>query len=519
MKNILTNIIIALLLFLPCSNMCAQQEEAENCLIYISYYNEYLRQNNYDDAARCWRKAFEVCPVRIGHKFYLDGATIYRNIALKSSNPSRGLLDTLVLLNTARGLIYPEYLSESSKAVESDINLFASNNAELRNHLWEEIKNVEKFLKESATEGEDIRVAVTHPQVVSGEISPIESALIKGEICQALSRSQKYSAYTRTDIDKLFVEHDFQSTGMVSENERHEIGKMTGADAVCPIQVTKENNSIFIEASLINIKTGEITSSSSAYCAYSSIQDIFALEITSKKVGQELAGNSSYKRLKLIPSSGSMPQNGKSYIETAFGIDMPFAFVKGGVYGEGTEQQEYVEPFYISTLLVTQQQWMNVMGISQEELMDNCKYYENGNSIGSKYPVFCITPNDALDFCKALSKMTNLKYDLPSAVEWEMASNKKSETFYYSGSDNIDDVGWSGKSMPVGLKNPNSYGIYDMSGNVAEFCKYGDSFALKGGKPWGNYRVSTKYTFKNILKDISSPYVGFRVIMRVPSNQ
>ena len=113
--------------------------------------------------------------------------------------------------------------------------------------------------------------------------------------------------------------------------------------------------------------------------------------------------------------------------------------------------------------------------------------------------------------------MTNLKYDLPSAVEWEMASNNKSVTFHYSGSDNIDDVGWSRKSMPVGLKSPNSYGIFDMSGNVAKICKYGDGFAIKGGKPWGNYRVSTKYTFKHILKDMSSPYVGFRVIMRVPT--
>ena len=147
MKNIFTHILIISLLFLPCSNICAQQENAENCLNYISNYTEYLKQNRHDDAARWWRKAFEICPVRIGHKFYLDGADIYRNIALKSSNPSRGLLDTLVLLNTARGLIYPEYLLESSKAVESDIILFASNNPELRNHLLEEIKNVDPRFK------------------------------------------------------------------------------------------------------------------------------------------------------------------------------------------------------------------------------------------------------------------------------------------------------------------------------------------------------------------------------------
>ena len=524
MKKIILLPIILFFSTLLCNNVCAQDEE--DCLRLLSYYSEYYDHGNYNEALRYWRKAFNGCPVRIGHKFYSDGADLYRYLASRSSRPSQGVLDTLVLLSAARGYIYPQYQTESSRTIESDINRFASDNEKLRLQLLNEINNVESFLNGGAnkrfslTEERILRVAITNPRVVSGTmLSTIENSMIKGEISQALTRSKDYNAYTRTDIDKLLEEHSFQSTGMVSEKERIEIGKMSGVDFICSIDVTKESNSIFIEASLINIKTGEIRSYSSGYCEYASINDAFALEITCKKIGQELAGNTTYKSIKLIPSKNGIPQKGKPYTETAFGTDIQLVYIKGGVYGEGTENAAYVEPFFISTLLVTQAQWVNVMGSSQEELLRKCEYFDKGNSNGPKYPVYCVTPQDALDFCKALSSMSGLVYDLPTDIEWEMASNKPTETYSLSGGDEFSEVGWAGKSMPVGLKKANSYGIYDMTGNVAEFCRIDEGFGLKGGKPWGNYNVGTHYTFTELEDDASSPYIGFRVIMRLPSEQ
>lgn len=523
MKKILLPTII-LISTLLCNNLYAQDEK--DCLRLLSYYSEHFEHDNYNKALIHWREAFNACPVRIGHKFYSDGANLYRHVASHSSHPSQGILDTLILLSAARGYIYPQYQIESSRTIETDINRFSSNNENLRMHLLNEINNVESFLNGGAnkrfslTEDRILRVAITNPRVVSGTmLSTIENSMIKGEISQALSRSKDYSAYTRTDIDKLLEEHSFQSTGMVSEKDRIEIGKMSGVNFICSIDVTKESNSIFIEASLINIKTGEIRSSSSGYCEYESINDAFALEITCKKIGQELAGNSTYKSIKLVPSKNGTPQKGKPYTETAFDTDIQLVYIKGGVYGEGTEKEAYVEPFYISTLLVTQAQWVNVMGSTQEELLRKCTYFNKGNSNGAKYPVYCVTPQDALDFCKALSSMSGLLYDLPTDIEWEMASNKPTETYYLSGGDEFSEVGWAGKSMPVGLKKANSYGIYDMTGNVAEFCRIDEEFGLKGGKPWGNYNVGTRYTFTELEEDASSPYIGFRVIMRAPSEQ
>lgn len=507
--------------FFACNIAFGQSKD--DCLSFISYYAEYLKQTDYDAALLNWRKAFRGCPVRIGHKFYSDGADIYRYFASKSSRPSQELLDTLILLSAARGYIYPRYQSESYSVIETDINRFASNNEKLRAHLIDEIHNVESFIdgganKRFSISGERfMRVAITNPRVVSGtSLSKIENSLIKGEISQALSRSQTYTAYTRTDIDKLLEEHSFQSTGMVSESERIEIGKLSGVDFICSIDVTKESNSIFIEASLVNVKTGEIRSSSSSYCEYASINDAFALEITCKKIGQELAGNTTYRSIKLIPSKNGIPQKGKTYTETAFGTDIQLVYIKGGIYGEGTEKKAYVEPFYISTLLVTQAQWANVMGSTQEELLRKYEYFDVGNSNGAKYPVYCVTPQDALDFCKALSSMSGLVYDLPTDIEWEMASNKPSESYRMSGGNDLSEIGWARKSMPVGLKKANSYGIYDMSGNIAEFCKINAGIGLKGGLPWGNYNVGTKFTFTELEEDASSPFIGFRVIMRIP---
>ena len=223
--------------------------------------------------------------------------------------------------------------------------------------------------------------------------------------------------------------------------------------------------------------------------------------------------------LKPCPRCGGMPEFRKEYIETAFGIDMPFVYMEGGIFGEGTENVEFVEPYYISTFLVTQQQWTNVMGTSQGELLKQCEFCDSGNSDGAKYPVYCVTPQDALDFCKALSSMSGLNYDLPTIAEWEMAANTPSQAYVYSGSNEFSEVGWIEKSMPIGLKKANSYGIYDMTGNVAEFCKDSSEYVLKAGKPWGSLDVSTKYTFRDITVDTSSPYIGFRVVIRVSTNQ
>lgn len=93
------------------------------------------------------------------------------------------------------------------------------------------------------------------------------------------------------------------------------------------------------------------------------------------------------------------------------------------------------------------------------------------------HPVIHVSWNDAKAYCQWLSRQTTGNYDLPTEAQWEFAAKGggSQSGFTYSGGDNLASVGWfednsDSKTHVVGQKSPNSLGIYDMSGNVAEWC-------------------------------------------------
>ena len=122
--------------------------------------------------------------------------------------------------------------------------------------------------------------------------------------------------------------------------------------------------------------------------------------------------------------------------------------------------------FYISKYEVTQEEWMFVMG--------------NNPSLfgGSKRPVDNISWDDCQLFIKKLNELTGKQFRLPTEAEWEYAARggKLSHGFKYAGSNIIQDVAWfegnsDGQTHEVGSKMPNELGLYDMSGNVFEWCQ------------------------------------------------
>jgi formylglycine-generating enzyme required for sulfatase activity len=197
--------------------------------------------------------------------------------------------------------------------------------------------------------------------------------------------------------------------------------------------------------------------------------------------------------------------------------------------------QVTLQAFDIGAYEVTQAQYMAVMGT-------NPSYFKAPNYPGSMdRPVEYVSWYDARAFCTALSALTGRTFSLPSEAQWEYACRAGTTTLYsYGDSDALlGDYAWwylnsGSQTHPVGTKLPNDWGLYDMMGNVWEWCldswhtnysgapndgsawepETGSSRVLRGGS-WGNgypWIFRSAYRGYNFNPDIRNYGIGFRVL-------
>jgi len=105
-------------------------------------------------------------------------------------------------------------------------------------------------------------------ETVTGEdsnVTSLEKAIIRGELRKAIFRVDGFEAITRTDLDQIFQEQDFQYTGSVPKDQIHRLGQMSGADYLCISTLNKSESQFYIEAYLIDVSTGEIESPASQF--------------------------------------------------------------------------------------------------------------------------------------------------------------------------------------------------------------------------------------------------------------
>jgi formylglycine-generating enzyme required for sulfatase activity len=208
-----------------------------------------------------------------------------------------------------------------------------------------------------------------------------------------------------------------------------------------------------------------------------------------------------------------------------------------------------VESFYMGKYEVTQKEWIEIMGSNPSS------YW------GDTLPVEQVSWYEAVEYCNKLSLREGLVpaysgsgdgitcdfkasgYRLPTEAEWEYAAKggRDAPVFKYAGGNGVDAVAWYNgnseeRTHPVGTKQPNNLGLYDMSGNVWEWCwdwfgDYGSGSqtdpqgassgtirVLRGGS-WSNSARGVRSTFRgNFTPADRDSYLGFRVVRTVPES-
>ena len=195
--------------------------------------------------------------------------------------------------------------------------------------------------------------------------------------------------------------------------------------------------------------------------------------------------------------------------------------VEGGTYmmgdPNGDWDNEYcievphkvtLSSFYICKYEVTEALWTAVMGSNPSR-----------HKLGDNYPVEQVNWYDCQDFVEKLSELTGRHFRLPTEAEWEYAARggKRSRGYRYSGSYALDEIGWHVGNAhhykrEVGTKKPNELGLYDMTGNVYEWCNdwYGNYSCSPSNNPTGpssgTYRVDRGGGWRSIARYCRSSY-------------
>jgi len=234
-------------------------------------------------------------------------------------------------------------------------------------------------------------------------------------------------------------------------------------------------------------------------------------------------------------------------------------FVEGGTFWMGSESggnserpahQVTLSSFSIGKYEITQEQWTSIMGTTVVQQRDLVNPSIRINGEGDNYPMCFVSWNDIVGttgssmlingityysngFIYKLNQLTGKNYRLPTEAEWEYAARggNKNQGYEYSGSNNVDDVAVHGgnnsgtgrSKQPVGTKMPNELGIYDMSGNVSEFCSdwFSESYYSfsPGINPLGPSEGSRRVQRGGNVDQQSSNLRVFRRINQSPNNR
>ena len=401
-------------------------------------------------------------------------------------------------------------------------------------------------------QAEKVRIAVFDP-IATFAINDGTDVIVREITSSTVVNSGMYDVIDRMTLNKLAEEQNFARNGMMDETQAVQIGKIAGASKVLFSVLASSGTRNMLTTKLIDVLTGTVEKQQ-----YKLIDQSMDIVLEVENLTKALIGGKIPTRTTTTTTysqtgyaSQPAPAANQDFTETAWGINMKMIWVEGGDFLMGCTSEQgncesdeqnvrrvTVDGFYIGMLEVTQSQWEKVVGtsISQQRNKANSSWSLYG--VGPDYPMYYVSWDEAMEFCRLLSNKTGRTYTLPTEAQWEYAARggNKNEGAKYAGSNMIDAVAWytdnSGSSTHiVGSKRANALGIYDMSGNVWEWCKdwYASSYVsydtnnpegpssgsdrVRRGGSWLNSASYCRVANRNYYSPGNRKnYLGFRVV-------
>lgn len=267
-----------------------------------------------------------------------------------------------------------------------------------------------------------------------------------------------------------------------------------------------------------------------------------------KKSGERVAFQ--YEEIdSIVPYNSDAPIVGRNKVYTVNGVSFTMIPVEGGSFtmGATSEQSNGYTPasnetpthgvtlssFYMAETEVTQALWYAVMG---QKPTSGGSQWSSSCGLGDNFPAYYVSYTDCQEFITKLNGLTGQAFRMPTEAEWEYAARggKKSKGYVFSGSNSIADVAYTGNSgsatHAVKTKAANELGLYDMSGNVWEWCSdwygsYGSSNetdpkgpstgsnrVLRGGS-WSRNAIYCRVSSRNNFSPgVRSNFYGLRLV-------
>ncbi len=358
-------------------------------------------------------------------------------------------------------------------------------------------------------------------------VSVHEAATLTDRLRNELFNTNKFRVLEREMMEAVLKEQGFQQTGCTSSECLVEIGQLIGVSQMIGGSIGKVGETYTVLLRVIDVETGEVVKTATR--DVSGRIDVL-LTTTIPQIARDIAGQ-------YIPESTDLKN-----INVADMANM--IFVPGGTFSMGSNDGESderpvhkvaVSDFYMDKYEVTNEQFCQFLneknnqvegGVEWLEISsDDCKIEQRGNQYIPRsgyagHPVVGVNWYGANAYAEWAGKR------LPTEAEWEYAARggNKSQGYKYSGSNAAGSVAWyadnsGGKNHPVGTRQPNELGLYDMSGNVWEWCAdwYGNDYysnspsANPTGPASGAARMLRGGSWSSRIHSVRCAYRGYRV--------